>query len=263
MQKRKDNENVDLYEAVNVAKNIAKKAGKLLNDYFKKDFSVYEKGERDIVTEADEKVENFIKNEIKSYYSEHSILAEESGMENKKSKYIWIIDPLDGTTNFTHHIPFFNISIALKEHEKTLLGVVYNPLLDELFYAYEDKAFLNEKIIRPRENNELKKALIGCCHSNDKKAIRRFLSLLKMLKPKVRDVRKFGSGALEICYVACGRLDAFISFDAKVWDIEAGLLIAKNSGCNVIENLNDEQGNVFVSSPSMFDKLTTLIKKIK
>ena len=254
---------INLIKTVEFAKSLAKKAGNLLKEYFDKEFLIYEKGERDVVTEADKRAEELIKNEIRERFPNHKILAEESGLENKNSNYLWVIDPLDGTTNFTHHIPFFNVSIALKKNEKTLIGVVYNPILDELFYAYNDKSFLNERQIRPKNNSDLKKAFIGCCHSNDKKAIKRFLSLLRLLKPRTRDARKFGSGALEICYVACGRLDAFISFDAKLWDISAGLLIAKNAGCKIIENLNNEEGNVFVSSQSIFDKLEPLIKKIK
>lgn len=221
------------------AKSVARGAGRILRRYFKQDLSENIKGFGDIVTEADMESEKYIIDKIKRRYKNHSILAEESG-EIGGTEYRWIIDPLDGTTNFRHHIPYFNISIALKYRNDTILGVVYNPILDEMFYATSDSlAMMNGKIIKPSDQQELSKMFIGICHGSSRESIQKFLDSTSKYKFHVREIRRLGSAGLEICYVASGMLGAFIGIDLKPWDYEAALLIAKRAGCYV-----ETEGNI-------------------
>ncbi|MEM4295592.1 MAG: inositol monophosphatase family protein [Candidatus Anstonellales archaeon] len=246
------------------AKIIARKAGDLLKKYFDMHVKEEEKGIRDIVTKADKESEQIIKKEIKKYFPRHSILAEESGAHYIDKDYLWVIDPLDGTANFVHHVPFFNVSIALKYRKDTICAVVYNPILNEMFYAKNNGfSYLNGKIIKPSYNDEIKRAFLGTCHSNNDKSIRRFINLLSVLKYKTRDIRKFGSAALEICYVASGRFNAFIGIDVKPWDVSAALLIAKNAGCKIRSMFNEKDNNVFVSSPAIYKKLNRIIRGVE
>lgn len=224
-------------ELLEFAKNTAKAAGIILSDYFNKELIEQEKGFGDIVTEADKKAEEIIIKRIKENYPTHAILAEESGKMGKND-YVWVIDPLDGTTNFKHHIPYFNVSIALKYKEKTILGVVYNPVLDEMFYA-QDKAYMNGKLIYPIQDIELHKMFIGVCHSSKKESIEKFVKATANYKFKVREIRRLGSSALEICYVASGRLAAFFGYDLKPWDYEAALYIAEKANCYIEKDQNN------------------------
>jgi myo-inositol-1(or 4)-monophosphatase len=249
---------------LNFAKSLAIEAGNLIKSYFYKEVKAFSKGKRDIVTKVDKISESLIIKKINKIFPEHSILAEESGKHQKQSDYEWVIDPLDGTTNFKHHIPFFNVSIALKHKKDLVLGVVYAPLTNEIFYARKgSKAYLNNKTIKPSKEKELEKCFLGCCHSNSDQSISKFLCSLKTLKYKTRDIRKFGSAALEICYVAAGRLNAFLGIDVKPWDFSAAILIARQAGCKTRPLFNDAENNIFVSSPYIYNKLEPLIEKIE
>lgn len=215
------------------AKSVARGAGKIIRKYFKSEVSESIKGFGDIVTEADARSEEYIIQRIRKRYRDHSILAEESG-GIEGSEYRWIVDPLDGTTNFKHHIPYLNISIALKHTDNTIVGVVYNPILDEMFYAtVNTPAMMNDKEIKPSDQSDPSRMFIGICHGSSRESIQRFLDNTSKYKFHVREIRRLGSAGLEICYVASGMLSAFIGIDLKPWDYEAALLIAKRAGCYI------------------------------
>lgn len=217
--------------------DVIKDAGVILRKRFYENVQEYEKGFADIVTEADKEAENYIIRRIKDTYPNHKILSEEIG-EIGEGEYLWVIDPLDGTTNFRHHIPYFAISIALKYRQDTILGVVYNPILDEMYYA-KDKAYMNGNLIRPSEDVDLSKAFLGICHGNDKQSIDRFIATTGYYKYRVREIRRLGCASLEIVYVASGRLAAFFGYDLKPWDYEAALHIARKAGCYVETDKNN------------------------
>ncbi len=198
------------------------------------------KGEVNLVTEVDRKSERIIINVIKKAFPKHGFIAEESANLKEKvnnSGYRWVIDPLDGTTNFFHAFPVFCVSIALQKHEKTILGVVYDPTRDELFTAERTKgAFLNKKRIHVSNVKKLGKALLSTGFAYDRNRARdnnidNFARLLKASQA----VRRTGSAAIDLCYVACGRFDAFWELNLSPWDTAAGVLIVEEAGGKVTQ----------------------------
>ncbi|MEM2379999.1 MAG: inositol monophosphatase family protein [Candidatus Anstonellales archaeon] len=223
-------------EYLEFSMNIAREAGNILKRYFRDEIEEMEKGVGDLVTEADRASEEYLIRAIKDNYPNHAILAEESGY-SEGSEYTWVIDPLDGTTNFRHHIPYFNVSIALEHKQEVVVGVVYNPILDEMFYATKDsEARLNGKKIAPAQDLDLKNMFIGICRGNDRPSKEEFIRLTEQYVFKAREIRRLGSAALEICYVASGRLAAFIGLNLKPWDYRAAMLIAERAGCYLIDH---------------------------
>ncbi len=242
----------------------AKLGGNILREMFKRKVGMDMKGAHDIVTEADKSAEAIIIECLQEKFPEHKIISEERGVLGpENAEYVWYIDPLDGTTNFYHHIPYFNISIALEYKGELIAGVVYNPLLEEMFYAEEGEgAFLNGEKIKPSDNPELSRSFITCCHGRAESEIKKFLDLMDVFKYEALDMRKLGSAGLEICYVACGRVGAFIGYGIKPWDFKAGLVIAQEAGCKVggIEKEEMEEKNLLVSSQALYPKIREKIK---
>ncbi len=247
-----------------VAIKAAEEAGKILRKMFG-NVSREMKSDRSIVTKADLESDKVIRSIIEKYFPEHSILDEESP-EKIGSEYKWIIDPLDGTTNFSTCIPFFNISIALFKDDEPIVGVVHSPFLEETFYAeVGNGAFLNGKKISVSKTEEIEKCIIGFCHGSDKESTKRISSIfskIKMINPKFR---QFGAAALELSYLAAGRIDAFILPGLCAWDVAAGFLIAKEAGAIV----TDFEGNPFTinskdllaSNEKIHQKLLEIIKQ--
>ncbi len=237
--------------------------GKLLREMFNRKVNMDMKGAHDIVTEADKGSESLIIEYLQEKFPNHKIVSEEKGIIGPEdSEYTWYIDPLDGTTNFYHHIPYFNISIALEHKGQLIAGVVYNPLLDEMFYAERGAgAYLNGEKISPSENKELSKSFITCCHGRKENEIEEFLKLMNTFKYKALDMRKLGSAGLEICYVASGRVRAFIGYGIKPWDFKAGLVIAEEAGCKVGGILREEleENNLLVTSPQLYSEIKSYI----
>ena len=205
--------------------NLAKEAGKIQLSYFGNISSVDTKSTNvDLVTNADIESEKLIISEIKKKYPQHSILSEEADSITNNSQYTWIIDPLDGTTNFAHNLPIFAVSIALKKANETICGVVFNPAANKCFYAERNKgAFLDEKKIRPRSTSNLSNCLIVTCfpYLHDIKYDLSFV-LFKEFYDRTRGLRRLGAAALDLCFVAMGRFDAFYEFNLQPWDICAG-----------------------------------------
>lgn len=214
---------------------LALEAGAILRDGYDKEHTVHYKGTIDLVTEADHASEAFLLGEIKSKFPGGHILAEESGSIQGSNEDIWYIDPLDGTVNYAHHIPIFCVSIGFSTNGQMTLGVVYDPMRDELFAAERGKgAFLNGKRIQVSGVTELEKSLLvtGFPYDTWDTELDNFKYFERLAK-KTQGVRRLGSAALDACYVAAGRFDGFWEFKLKPWDVAAGGLIAQEAGAKV------------------------------
>jgi len=227
-----------------IAIEAAKEAGKFLKKNLGRVREIQQKAgqERNLVTEIDKRSENIIIESIRRHFPNHDILAEESGSQTLgASPYKWIIDPLDGTTNFTHGLPVFCVSIGLEFKDELLHGVIYDPMLDELFTAEKGKgAFLNGKRIRVSQTTSLIKSLLvtGFPYNiveNPAGAIEHFVNFLM----STQAVRRMGSAAIDLAYVATGRYDGFWEVALNPWDVAAGALIVREAG----ETLTDFSGN--------------------
>ena len=191
----------------------------------------------DLLTEADLKSEEIIVKRILEKYPKHSIITEESQNLSNQSEYKWVIDPLDGTTNFTHNLPIFAVSIALLKNNKTITGVVYNAAADKCFYAENNKgSYLNTNIINVSSSSTLDDSLLatGFPYLHDNRYDLSF-HLFKEFYDKTRGIRRLGSASLDLCFVAMGRFDAFYEFELNSWDIAAGSLIVKEAGGKVTD----------------------------
>ena len=228
---------------LNFTIQTAKKAGDIQLSHFGKISSFDTKSTNiDLVTNADIETEIFIINEINSSFPEHSILSEEAGEINKKNKYQWIIDPLDGTTNFAHNLPIFAVSIALQINGITEIGVVYNPAVDKCFYAENNKgAYLNNNLIYPSKCSKLSESLIatGFPYNHDDRYDKSF-EIFKLFYDKTRGIRRLGAASLDLCFVAMGRFEGFYEFGLHSWDICAGSLLVKEAG-GVISDWNGDK----------------------
>jgi len=205
----------------------------------------YKKGINNLVTDVDKKCEKMIINRIKKEFPSHSIIAEESGNDFRDAGHKWIIDPLDGTVNYTHAFPFFCVSIGYAEGGKVKYGVVYDPTRNELFTAAEAcGAFLNKKRIRVSRRRKLSDSLVvtGFAYSKKGKVsnIRHFRKMLNAAQA----VRRDGSAAIDLCYVACGRFDAFWEIGLSPWDTAAAQLIVKEAG-GKISLINGKEFDIF------------------
>jgi len=256
-------------ELLNFTIETAKKAGDILMTFFQKEYKISykEKNERNIVTEADKASELFIINKIKTQYPTHDILAEESGAHNiENADYRWIIDPLDGTNNFSHTHPFFAVSIGLEYKKEIILGVVYAPIFQELFYAEKSKgAFLNNKQIKVSKRQTLKKSLTstGFPPSERQQNLPYFLHMLD----KTQGLRRCGAAAIDLCYIAAGRLDGFWEFGLSPWDIAAAKIIIEEAGGKVT-NLNgstlDLEGKtILATNKTIHEEMRKELSQIK
>ena len=212
--------------------NAALKAGRYIIKNIGRVRQVRDKGEINVVTEVDKKAEKIIVGTISKIFPFHDFLGEEGKYRGNKSDFKWIIDPLDGTTNFLHTFPFFCVSVALTYRSDVLVGVVYDPVRNELFCAEKGKgAFLNGKRIGISKIRDIGKALVATgfaynVREGGKKNIRNFTRLLKTAQA----VRRAGSAALDMCYVACGRFDGFWEYYLHAWDTAAAVRIVEEAG---------------------------------
>jgi myo-inositol-1(or 4)-monophosphatase len=222
---------------LNFAIQTARDAGQILLEKFGRKINVSKKGDINLVTEADLASEALIIEQIKSYYPKHSILAEEAGnavVIGGENRWKWIIDPLDGTTNFTHGYPCFCVTLALEHDGDIVLGVTYDPTRDELFAAERGRgASLNNKPIRVSETEQLSEALVVTGFPYDFKEKTDFARHLYEFLVQARGVRRDGSAAIDMAYVACGRFDGFWEEGLNPWDMAAGLLLIEEAGGRV------------------------------
>ncbi len=221
---------------LNFAIQTARDAGQILLEKFGRKINISMKGDINLVTEADLASEKMIIERIKSYYPKHSILAEESGnaVVYGDSTWKWIIDPLDGTTNFAHGYPCFCVTIALEHEGKIVLGVTYDPTRNELFAAEKGQgATLNNKSIRVSETDNIGNSLICTGFPYDFKQKENFARHLTDFLLQSRGVRRDGSAAIDMAYVACGRFDGFWEEGLNAWDVAAGVLMIEEAGGSV------------------------------
>jgi myo-inositol-1(or 4)-monophosphatase len=246
---------------LNIGIRAAHAAGDLIVRYIDRieGLDVNSKGRNDFVSEVDKQAESIIIDHIHKAYPDHGILAEESGKQGNDA-YQWIIDPLDGTTNFLHGFPQFAVSIALKHKNVLEQAVVYDPLRQELFTASKGAgAQLNNRKIRVSKQLELEGALVGTGfpYGNMDK-LERYLDCFRKICPETAGIRRAGAASLDLAYVACGRLDAFWEFDLQEWDIAAGTLLILEAGGTVKDIDGDEDlksGSIVAGNLTIADKL--------
>ena len=238
---------------LNVMIKASEKASKsLIRDFGElENLQVSVKGPSDFVTSADKKVEKILIEELTKSKKKFSFLTEESGLiENEDRDNIWIIDPIDGTTNFLHGIPHFAISIALQSHNEIICGLIFDPIKNEMFYAEKSNgAYYNNRRIRVSNKKKIEECLFA---SNGKKF--KNIDLL---------TRKSGSAALDMAYVASGRYDGFFQDNLNLWDIAAGIILVKEAG-GILNNVNLSKKNnieIYASSTNISEKMLEKLNK--
>lgn len=261
--------NMDLEKLCLEVAAIAKSVGKYI-DKERINFSVdrvKEKGLHDLVSYVDQEAEKLIVNGLIPLIPEAGFITEEETLSKEGEEYNWIIDPLDGTTNFIHGIPTYSVSIALTFHGTLVVAVVYEINRMECFTAWKDGgAFLNGNPISVSNTRSLSSSLLATgfpFRSND--FLDEYLVVLKTMMQSTRGIRRIGSAAVDLAYVACGRFDCFFEFNLKNYDMAAGILLIKEAGGKAVDFLGGgnmlEKGSVIAGNPMMTDLVYTEIKK--
>ena len=234
--------------ALSYLENLAREAGGILRAGYNKEHQVGYKGVIDLVTEVDHQSEAFLLGEVQKNFPGHHILSEETGIIQGSDQHIWYIDPLDGTVNYAHHIPIFCVSIAYASRGSLVLGAVYDPMRDEMFTAERGLgAYLNGRPSRVSSAADLQKSLLvtGFPYNAWDTPQDNFANFVKFGKLS-QGVRRLGSAALDLCYVAAGRFDGFWELALNPWDVAAGGLICEEAGARVT---NVDGGADYLSAP--------------
>jgi myo-inositol-1(or 4)-monophosphatase len=222
-----------MHPVITIAIRAARSAGRILLRYYEHTGSlrIDEKSRNDFVSEVDRQAEQAIISELRDKYPSHGILAEESGLHNG-DEYQWIIDPLDGTTNYLHGLPQFAISIALQHRGRLEHGLIYDPLREEMFTASRGNgAQLNDRRLRVTQRNDLEGALLGTGFPfRDQRFMKEYLGMFEALMRDTAGIRRPGSAALDLAYVAAGRTDGFWELGLAPWDFAAGALLIREAG---------------------------------
>ena len=216
--------------------DIAREAGGLLMQHFARRVNIEYKGEADLVTAADREAEALIRGRIKAQWPSHDILGEEGGLQDSGSDYRWYVDPLDGTTNFAHGFPVFCVSLAVEFKGRRIAGVIYDPTRDELFAAEQGNgAYLNGRRIHVSQTGRLVESLVATGFPSHKRHANPNIFFYHQITLRSHGVRRAGSAALDLCYVACGRFDGFWEFNLNPWDTAAGVLLVEEAGGKVTD----------------------------
>lgn len=236
---------------------VSREAGACLNTFFGRKLTIRKKGELDLVTEADETVERLVVEAISATFPNDSILAEEGSSKSGDSGFKWIIDPLDGTTNFAHELPQFSVSIALAQEGRVISGVVFDPIKDEYFAAHlGEGATLNGQPIHIGVREQLGEALgVSGFSYNRRERMEELLERTRRILMHCQGFRRLGSAALDLAYVACGRFDVYLEDGLNAWDIAAGQLLVREAG-GVVSLLNGEslvleRGQILATNESL------------
>lgn len=256
-----------MHPLLNIGIRAARAAGNIIVRNMDQivDLPINEKGLNDFVTEVDRQAERVIIDTILKAYPQHSILAEESGARGD-SEFQWVIDPLDGTTNYVHGFPQFAISIALRHKDILEQAIIYDPLRQELFTATRGNgAYLNSRRIRVSKRKELAGALLGTGFPfGDSQRLEMFINTFRLIFPMTAGIRRAGAASLDLAYVACGRLDGFWEFGLKEWDMAAGALLIQEAGGIVTSTKNDnsymKSGNILTANSNLHEELVKIIK---
>jgi myo-inositol-1(or 4)-monophosphatase len=219
-------------ELLETAQVLAREAGEYIRQSASRLRQVEYKGRADLVTDVDRKAEEIILGGIQRVYPDHAILAEESGENRVRSDFRWVVDPIDGTTNFVHGYPFFCVSIAVQYRQETMAAVVFSPMLGECYTALKGHgARLNGNPISVSPTAELSRALVATGFPNRLgERWQHSMTLFEVFYRNSHGVRRDGSAALDLCYVAAGRFDGFWEYELNPWDVAAGLLIVREAG---------------------------------
>jgi myo-inositol-1(or 4)-monophosphatase len=235
MMNNHNSDDINLNTIYQVAIASAYHAGQVLNRYYGQLNHVEKKGAIDLVTEADLESEKAVKTIIQNHFPEHGIIAEESGIKTSQTPYEWIIDPLDGTTNYAHQIPIFAVSIAFVVNKQPVVGVVLNPVAEDLFTSIKGMgARYNGQSIRVSQTKELSEStLVTGFPYNLREIIDSLMLRFSKCLQSAQAVRRLGAAALDLCYVASGRFEGFWEQNLKPWDTAAGMLIAQEAGAHI------------------------------
>lgn len=257
-----------MHPMLNIAIKAARSASKTIVRYMDQmdKVEITEKNKNDFVTQIDKMSEEIIITEIQKAFPRHAFLAEESAKHSAlNNDFCWIIDPLDGTTNYIHGFPQFSISIALMMKNNLEVALIYDPIRQDLFTATRGQgAYLNSRRIRVSQTKKIEAALIGTGFPyRDKEKVRPYVQTLENVLTHCRDVRRAGSAALDLAYVASGKLDAYWEGDLKIWDIAAGVLLVKEAGGCVSDFKSPEgyleSGNIVASNMKIHKELLQLL----
>jgi myo-inositol-1(or 4)-monophosphatase len=220
-----------LSSLLEISTDIARQAGELLAGYFERRIPFELKGEHDLVTEADRASEKLIVQRLREHFPDHDIVAEEGGGHLTGSEYRWYVDPLDGTTNFAHGFPVYNVSMGLERSGELIAGVIYDPNQKEMFAAERGAgATLNGERIRVSSASRLTDALVATGFPSRKRHQNVNIHFYYQLAMMTHGVRRAGAAAVDLAWVACGRLEAFWEFHLNPWDMAAGILIVEEAG---------------------------------
>ena len=259
-----------MHPLLNTAVKAARRAGSIINRAAldRSALQVRAKGANDFVTQVDHAAESAIIDIVRTAYPDHAILGEESGALEKGAgaEYRWIIDPLDGTTNFIHGFPQYCVSIGIQHRGKTAHGVVYDPGRNELFTASRGAgAFLDDRRVRVSKCTQLKDALVGTGFPfKEVSRLTLYMRQLRTLMTSSSGVRRAGAAALDLAYVACGRMDAFWEMGLSSWDMAAGALMIQEAG-GLVGDLDGEDGylengEIAAATPKVFPQLLGALK---
>jgi len=239
-------------EPLQIAKDTAREAGALLREHFHSDRAVNESTAHDIKLELDVRSQDLIEKRLLAAFPEHAFLGEESTTGNASADSRWVVDPIDGTVNYFYAIPHFCISIALQKKEEMVLGVIYDPMRDELWEAERGAGtFLNGRRVQVSPRNELREAIVTVGFAKSTATINAGMPLLERLVHKVRKCRMMGSAALDMAYVSCGRLDAYIEQGISLWDMAAGWVLVEEAGGSMqVRERDDAPGKYSVIASS-------------
>ncbi|KKS38554.1 MAG: hypothetical protein A3G49_06620 [Candidatus Sungbacteria bacterium RIFCSPLOWO2_12_FULL_41_11] len=251
----------------------AKSAGIVLKKRFRADVLVEDKADGSFVSVVDREAERAALSVIQENFLEHSIFSEEAGFFYRNSEYMWYVDPLDGTTNFLHHVPFFCVSVACTLREEVIAGVIYDAIHDELFYASKGEgAFLNGGSTRfttgkkiSVSNPKMEKAVISATRPSDRMGKELGFKIASAVEQHVHGVKFMGSAALDLAYTAYGRFDGFIGFGIKPHDVAAGILICEEAGAITLDFSGKpgkfKDANMIVANREVAKQLVKYIKK--
>ena len=251
-----------------LAIRAAREAGAILQDYAARGFLIEHKGRINLVTEADLASERHIKQLIAGRFPSHRILAEESGAHGEGDEYCWIIDPLDGTTNFSHGFPCYAVSIGVEYKGQSVAGVIYDPCRDELFVAERGAgATCNGEPIRVSEIGQLEKALLVSGFPYDvRERMNEYLPAWRKFLETSQAVRRFGSASIDMAYVAMGRVDGFWEKGLSAWDVAAGWVIIEEAGGRVTKldgsPFDNHSSSLLCTNSVIHDEMQTALAEI-
>ncbi len=255
-------ENRSLLEA---ALTMAESAGKIHKKYYRSAGleQSTKSNDSDVVTIADKQAEASILAYIREHFPMHGVISEESGRDHDEREWRWVIDPLDGTTNYSAGLPVFCVSIAVEHNMEAVVGVVFAPVLGECFFAVKGVgAWLNGKTIRCSDNGEMSKAVVATGAPYDRTVNPdNNLEEICRVALHVRGIRRMGSAAIDLCYTAAGFFDAYWELNLNRWDIAAGQLIAAEAGAVIKSIRTDRNHSIVASNPRLFESMYRLLEK--